>query len=89
MRGRLAVNLMKRRGFAASRMVCIETASNRRADMLEQPSVGVPMQPAEASVRAAVLEASPLLGASMRPLNLLSVRPHVPLAERRYPVPNR
>ena len=98
-RGRLAVNLMKRRGFAASRMVCIETMSNRWADMLgqppleqpplEQPPWGVPMQPAEASMRTAVMETSPSLAASIRPRNLLSVRPHVPLAERRYPVPDR
>ena len=37
MQGRLAVNLLKRRGFATSRMLCLETASNRWADLLTQP----------------------------------------------------
>jgi cell division inhibitor SulA len=90
-RGRLAVNLMKRRGFANSRMLCIETASNRWVDLLEQPSVGVPVPPVEraGTTRAAVTESAPTLAASLRPSNLLSVRPHVPLVERRYPVPDR
>lgn len=38
-RGRLAVNLLKRRGFANSQLVCLETASNRWSGLLAQPQL--------------------------------------------------
>ena len=99
--GRLAVNLLKRRGFATSRMLCLETASNRWADLLTQPQVGlshaVPQtmpQDASQKVQRAVAAGAqkPVL-----PRDLFEVRlplsahmpVKVPLAGRRYPLPER
>ena len=94
--GRLAVNLLKRRGFATSRMLCLETASNRWADLLRQPQVGVPQKvPQDASQKMGrVQRVEP---AGLQKPALLPVRPpvsvplpiKVPLVERRYPLPER
>lgn len=98
--GRLAVNLLKRRGFATSRMLCLETASNRWADLLIQPQVGlshaVPQKvPQDASQKGAPVQRAES-GGVQKPA-LLPVRPpvsvplpiKVPLVERRYPLPER
>lgn len=83
--GRLAVNLLKRRGFATSRMLCLETASNRWADLLIQPPVGLPDGVSQ-KARQAVSSKTQKSGL---PRELLQVRPTVPLVERRYPLPER
>ena len=83
--GRLAVNLLKRRGFATSRMLCLETASNRWADLLTQPRVGLP----DAVSRTARQAVPGKTQKSELPRELLKIRLKVPLAERRYPSPER
>ena len=94
-RGRLAVNLLKRRGFANSRMVCLETASNRWAGMLERfaGQEGAQQQEQRGERRKEPREEQreePREASSATPLpNFLNVRPRVPLVERRYPVPDR
>ena len=94
--GRLAVNLLKRRGFATSRMLCLETASNRWADLLTQPPMGIPQKvPQDASQKGAWVPRAesaglekPALGPVRPPVTVPSSI-KVPLVERRYPLPER
>lgn len=83
--GRLAVNLLKRRGFATSRMLCLETASNRWVDLLMSPQAGLPDAVSQKAPQAVPGKTQK----SGLPRGLLQVRPTVPLVERRYPLPER
>lgn len=87
--GRLAVNLLKRRGFATSRMLCLETASNRWADLLTQPQMGVPQYGLQKMQRAGPAEVQKPALLPLRPPVSVPLPIKVPLVERRYPLPER